>query len=31
MAGIVGTIANWIGWLGGILQCYWGLLTCTLF
>lgn len=31
MAGIVATIASWIGWLGGIIQCYWELLICTLF
>jgi len=31
MAGIVSTIASWIGWLGGIVQCYWGLLFCMFF
>lgn len=31
MAGIVATIASWIGWLGGIIECYWGLLICALF
>lgn len=31
MAGIVATIASWIGWLGGIIQCYWDLLFCSLF
>lgn len=31
MAGIVATIANWIRWLGEIIQCYWGLVFCSLF
>ena len=31
MAAIVSTISSWIGWLGGIIQCYWGLLMCSLF
>lgn len=31
MAAIIGIIASWIGWLGQIVQCYWGLLTCVLF
>ena len=31
MAAIVATIASWIGWLGSIFQCYWGLLMCSLF
>lgn len=31
MAGIIATIANWIGWLGNIVQCYWGLVWCKLF
>lgn len=31
MAGIVATIASWVGWIGGIIECYWGLLTCALF
>lgn len=31
MAAIVNVIAAWIGWLGGVVQCYWGLLTCVLF
>lgn len=31
MAAIVSTIASWIGWLGGMVSCYWGLLFCSLF
>lgn len=31
MAAIVSTIASWIGWLGGMISCYWGLLFCSLF
>lgn len=31
MAGIVATVASWVGWVGSIIQCYWGLFTCALF
>lgn len=31
MAAIVSIIASWIGWLGGMVSCYWGLLFCSLF
>lgn len=31
MAGIISTIASWVTWIGDLLKCYWGLLTCVLF
>lgn len=31
MGAIVSTIASFVGWLGDLVICYWGLLFCSLF
>lgn len=31
MVGLIASLGNWVGWIGGIIQCYWSLLMCSLF